>query len=86
MLTGSKYTAMINNYSDYKETQHEMEQLAAINLFDFAIQNKLNSIENSNQTIDEKKLQLELLSKLKVPNGLKIFCFENGDTRYQIND
>ena len=81
MLTGSKYAALINNYSSYHQSIEQIENLTAINLFDFVTRNKLNSIENSNQTIEEKNTSLELLSKLKIPSMLKVFCFENGDIR-----
>jgi len=79
MLTGSKYAALLNNYSIYNQSIEEMKNLTAINIFDFAIQNKLNSIESSNQTIEEKNKQLEILSNFKIPSKLKAFCFDNGD-------
>lgn len=63
MLTGSKYTAMINNYSIHTDTLKQMQDLTALNMFEFALKNKPNN------------------SELKIPISLKVFCFDNGDTR-----
>lgn len=65
MLSGSKYTALINNYSIYSDSLKQMQDLTALNMFEFAFRNK------------------EITSdKLKVPTSLKVFTFDNGDTRH----
>lgn len=87
MLTGSKYTAMLNNYSsNHVETLQQLQSLAALDLFEFSFRHKMKSIETSSATEDAKKRQLDLLLKFKNQPLLKLFTFDNGDTRFVIDD
>ena len=83
MLTGSKYTAMINNYSANRaQTIQRMQSMAAMDLFEFSFRQKLNAIETSVETDETKKRQLEFLTKFKSQSFPNTFIFENGDTRF----
>ena len=87
MLTGSKYAAMLNNYSsNHVETLQQLQSLAALDLFEFSFRHKMKSIETSSATEDAKKRQLDLLLKFKNQPLLKLFTFDNGDTRFVIDD
>ncbi len=85
MLTGSKYAAMLNNYSsNHAQTIQQMQSMAAIDLFEFSFRKKSIAIETSDVDDKTKKGQLEILAKLKSQSFPKAFVFENGDTRFRI--
>lgn len=75
MLTGRKYTALVNNYSNWFDTTKELEKSASINCFDFLA--KYNFKENINE---QEKLK-SYSEKIKIPQSLKIYAFDNGDIR-----
>lgn len=66
LLTGRKYTALINNYANYIETTKYLEQMAAVNMLKF-----LDKYHEKN----DSKCDIELVK------NLNIFTFDNGDTR-----
>ena len=71
LLTGQKYVALINNYSDFKkETIEELKKKTAFNLFDSIYEN----LKKNNP------LKLEEFKKLKIPAKLKVFSYDIGDT------
>ena len=83
MLTGSKYAAMLNNYSsNHAQTIQQMQSMAAMDLFEFSFRQKLNAIETSVETDETKNRQLEFLTKFKSQSFPNAFIFENGDTRF----
>lgn len=77
MLTGRKFTALVNNYSARDETIKKLEKLAAVNMFDFAIKNNLIFIKENYSKLDEKALNA--YKNFHVPTNLKIYCFDNGN-------
>ena len=77
MLTGRKFTALVNNYSARDETIKKLEKLAAVNMFDFAIKNNLILIKENYSQLDEKTLNA--YRNFHVPSSLKIYCFDNGN-------
>lgn len=78
MLTGSKHVALLNNYSNIDKTKKNLLSQASMDFFDFSLKYELGSIKGDTQNNREK---LDKLKKLKIPGGLKVYCFDNGDTR-----
>jgi hypothetical protein len=78
MLTGRKFTALINNYSARDETTKNLEKLAAVNMFEFAIKNNLIYIKSNYSKLDENTLSV--YKNFHAPSNLKVYCFDNGDT------
>lgn len=77
LLTGRKYTALVNNYSDWTETVKNLQNIAALNFFDYLLQHNLKELVDKNQDLENTKY----FDQLKLPQALKIFLFDNGDTR-----
>jgi hypothetical protein len=76
LLTGSKYVALVNNYSlDWHQTEQDLKQMTALNMLDFLA--KLNAKNNAQS--DAK--YLDLMDKIKMPKAFKAFCFDSGDVR-----
>lgn len=75
MLTGTKHAALVNNYSYHLPTEiaRSLEQQGSVDLFDFALKNKLKAAETTSE-------EVEHLKEMNVPPMLKVYCFENGDT------
>ena len=66
MLTGSKYAALVNNYASRDETTKLLSQMAAVDFFDFA-RNEKNQRGNTKEDFLEPKM-------------LKVFSYPTGDT------
>ena len=78
LLTGSKHVALLNNYSNIEKTIKCLQGQASIDLFDFSLKHVLGNIKGSSQNNQKK---LDELKKLKIPGGLKVYCFDNGEIR-----
>lgn len=70
MLTGQKYIALVNNYSNLPQIRDNLEKQTALDMFDYI--SKLNK--------DNEKFE-ELFKKMKIPQELKIYTFDNRETR-----
>ncbi len=70
MLTGHKYTALINNYNDSFKHSEELEALGALNLIEHSIK-----IKSQNSPDDSTKL-------IEISPFLKVFCFDNGNVEF----
>lgn len=66
MLTGKKYVALVNNYSNFIETGAYLEKSASINLLKFLEMYHEKHKTESNHIF---------------PKNLNIFTFDNGDNR-----
>lgn len=66
MLTGRKYVALVNNYSDFIETGALLEKNASINFLKY-----LDMYHSKHNSSIEPNL----------PKNLNIFTFDNGDCR-----
>ena len=76
MLTGtSKPTALINNFAiNSNDTMRHLESQTALDLFKF-------SFQFYKKTLDEHKTGPTSGERLvRVPEMLRVFCFDNGDT------
>ena len=81
MLTNNKYAALINNYSDLFKTKNDLQNLAAIDLFEFTFKKKLEMLEKADMPYEEKERLLNQLSELKIPAALKVYCYDNGNAQ-----
>lgn len=71
MLTGQKYMAVVNNYSDDLATiQASLQKQAALNMFDY--------LRRKNE--NEKWLDEESVRQLAIPPELKVYAFDTGET------
>ncbi len=70
LLTGQKYTALLNNYADLPKNTEELKKLGALDLFEHLI--KLKSNDTNNDTLGFQH----------IPKALKVFCFDNGNIEY----
>lgn len=61
MLTGQKYMALVNNYSNVDQTLEKLQKQTAIDVF-----NHISKQNYNNQSFDELKQRLKIPSKLKV--------------------
>jgi hypothetical protein len=71
LLTGQKYVALINNYSEsMSDTINKFKNITSFNLF--------QSLDDNLKKNDP--LMFEEFKKLAIPAELKVFIFNNGDT------
>lgn len=73
LLTGSKYVALVNNYSSWKETEKELEAQTALNMFEFV--GKFNQKRMS----EDIEFARRMIEALRLPRALKIYTFDSGD-------
>ncbi len=66
LLTGRKYTAVVNNFSLSEETSDNLKRLTAVEMFE----STFKILKKNDSTIAD----------LKIPRSLKVFCFDNSDT------
>ncbi|CAF0892571.1 unnamed protein product [Brachionus calyciflorus] len=66
LLTERKYTALVNNYSNFIETNSKLEKLGSINLLNF-----LEKYHEKNK---------HDVSNIHIPKNINIYTFDNGDT------
>lgn len=80
LLTGRKYTALVNNYSiNRNETINDLTKLGAFNLFEICMRSlekhdNVDETATSSVVIDRKQIK-----ELKIPTTLNVFCFDNGN-------
>ena len=77
MLTGRKYVALVNNYSNWIEASENLEKLAAINLFDYTSRSNSMLIKENFDKLEQEKL--DAYKKFNAPAAWKVYTFDNGD-------